>query len=235
VEDVLARNPEILAAAMERDPETFMEAFERTARRAALLRDERFQREEAARRDAELRAPLRPELDPARAYTGPDSAAITIVEYSDFECPYCRRGMATIDELFARYPGQVRLLYKHNASSPAHPHAKLAARYYEAVALQDDALARTFKRRLFDGQETLSARGESYLREQAAAVGADTVRVRRDLESAVVTARLAADSAEVERFGFEATPAYLINGVSVRGAYPLDHFVALIERLPAGR
>jgi protein-disulfide isomerase len=214
---------------MESNPEAFMNAFERAAQRASVIRAERMEREEAERRAAELRTPLTPVLDPARVYEGEPGAPVTIVEYSDFECPYCRRGVATLDEVLDRYAGRVRLLYKHNPNSAAHPHAPLAARYYEAIALQDAARARAFRHALFDGQEELSLRGEAFLREQAVAVGADAGRLRQDLSAAVVAERIAADSAEADAFGFTGTPAYVINGVSIRGAYPLEEFVELIE------
>lgn len=235
LEKLVEKNPEILLTAIEKNPEAFMRAFDRAAQAARAKEEERMLAEEAKRRAAELRNPLQPVVDNTRALEGSSTAPITIVEYSDFECPYCRRGVITMQELMRRYPGQIRLIMKHKVNPAIHPHATTAARYYEAIALQSSEKASAFKARLFERQEELSVRGVAFIREQAKAVGADIARLDRTLNGRAVIERITADSIEAERFAFTGTPAYIVNGVSVRGAYPLDHFVELIELQLAAR
>lgn len=231
LERLIERNPQILLNAIEKNPEAFMRTFERAAQVARSREDERLNKEEMARREAEFIDPLRPILSADRAFEGNERAPITIVEYSDFQCPYCKAGVGTIADVLERYPGQVRVILKHKTNPDIHPFAPVAARYYEAIALQSTSKAVDFKHRVFAAQQQLSVDGERMLRSHAAAAGADMSRIDRDLkESSVIRERIAADSLEAAKFGFEGTPAYVVNGVSIRGAYPLDDFVKLIDR-----
>jgi len=90
---------------------------------------------ERDRRLAELANPKVPDLGSHRPIRGNPDAPITIVEYSDFECPYCGVAYPTIKRLLGRYPGTLRVFYKHNPLD-FHPMADPAARYFEAIALQ---------------------------------------------------------------------------------------------------
>ena len=97
------------------------------------------------RSEAEFKDPKQPVLSLDRVYWGQSDAPITIVEYSDFECPYCARGYRTIKDLMAEYGDSVRLLYKH-LPLEMHEEALPAALYFEAIALQSDDAARRFPR-----------------------------------------------------------------------------------------
>jgi protein-disulfide isomerase len=229
VEKAVAQNPEIVISAMKANPELFMRAFTDVATAVRVAEEKQAAEDERERAELERRHPLAPVIDASRAADGARDARITIVEYADFECPYCRRGSYTLRELQKRYPGQVRIIMKHRTNPALHEHAQIAATFYEAVALQSQAKAIAFRHELFAGQEELSLRGEDFLREKVVAVGADLHRVLRDRASDVVRLRLKADSAEAARFNITGTPVYVVNGMSVRGAYPLQHFVQLIE------
>jgi hypothetical protein len=85
---------------------------------------------------AELENPFKPVLDDSRPMRGPLQAPVTIVEYSDFECPYCGAAYFTLKDILRNYEESVRFVYKHNPLS-MHPMAEPAARYFEAIALQD--------------------------------------------------------------------------------------------------
>lgn len=79
---------------------------------------------------------LAPAIDPDRIVRGNPKAGITIFEYTDFQCPYCRQGARTVDEVMARYEGQVRLIVKHLPLPLLHPMAMSCALYFEAISMQ---------------------------------------------------------------------------------------------------
>jgi protein-disulfide isomerase len=182
---------------------------------------------EQDRRLAELANPKIPDLASHRPIRGHPDAPITIVEYSDFECPYCGVAYPTIKRLLGRYPETIRVFYKHNPLD-FHPMAELAAHYFEAIALQSHEQAWLFHDRVFEEQEQLQA-GEPALQAIVASLNVDQQRFQRDLSSEQVVQQIVKDRKEAQRFGFDGTPAFLINGVSLPGAYPEEDFVEIIH------
>jgi protein-disulfide isomerase len=173
---------------------------------------------------------LRPEVDPTRIVRGSPTAPITVFEYTDFQCPYCAYGARTIEEVLARYEGQVRLIVKHLPLPKLHPMAMACAVYFEALSMQSPALAWGFYDRIFADQAALSG-GEKYLGDLAAQLGADMSRLAKDLMSKTVGNRIAADLKESEAFKFDGVPAFIVNGRPIEGAQPADRFSAVIEAL----
>jgi protein-disulfide isomerase len=182
---------------------------------------------EQDRRLAELANPKIPDLASHRPIRGHPDAPITIVEYSDFECPYCGVAYLTIKQLLGRYPETIRVFYKHNPLD-FHPMAEPAAHYFEAIALQSHEQAWLFHDRVFEEQEQLQA-GEPALQAIVASLNVDQQRFQRDLSSEQVVQQIVKDRKEAQRFGFDGTPAFLINGVSLPGAYPEEDFVEIIH------
>lgn len=224
VESVLREHPQLIVTALERDPVAVADLVDR----AAELRKARA---EEAQWQAQRADPKLPEIAADRPIRGARKAPITIVEYSDFECPYCRAASATLHDVLAGYGESVRLVVKHIPLG-FHAAAEPAARYFEAIALQSEVEAWRFHDRVFEQQRQLS-RGVDALKEIAAGLAIDQARLERDLHGETVTQRLAADRAEAQRFGFDGTPAFLINGVSLIGNHPKRDFDRLIERLLA--
>jgi protein-disulfide isomerase len=111
-----------------------------------------------------------------------------------------------------------------------HPNAMPAALMFEAIALQDAAKAFRFYELMYAEQARLEAEGQSFVAEAARRVGADLPRALRDQHSDAVGARVAADQAEGQAFGFTGTPGFLINGVAIEGAHPLEAFTRIIDR-----
>jgi protein-disulfide isomerase len=187
-----------------------------------------------ARQEAELKKPLSPAIDPARAMRGPADAASTVVVYSDFLCPYCARGAVTLGEFAARHPDSVRILFKHYATDEL---AKQAALIYEALAAQDPKLAFAFHDAAFAAQTDIEQGGEPVLYVLAVKLGANIGQLKRDLKRADLAKRIEDDTAEARAFGFDATPTFVINGVSIRGAAPLDEFEDVLRRVarPGGQ
>ena len=105
-----------------------------------------------------------------------------------------------------------------------------AAQYYEAIRLQDEKKAFAFHDEIFLNQPKLK-NGTAFLDATAKKVGADLAKVKKDLNSPAVKNRIDADLKEAASFGMQGTPGFLLNGVPVRGAYPADYFVTLVDEL----
>ncbi|MBK7474058.1 MAG: ankyrin repeat domain-containing protein [Betaproteobacteria bacterium] len=170
-----------------------------------------------------------PALDPARIIRGNPRAAITIFEYTDFQCPYCGYGAKTLNEVMARYEGQVRMVVKHLPLPLLHPMAMACAQYFEAISLQSPDKAWAFYDRLFEDQRALAG-AEPYLQKVAAGLGVDMGRLQQDLRNPVTQGRIAADLKESERFKFDGVPAFIIDGDAIEGAQPADRFFEVIDK-----
>lgn len=227
VQKALVDNPDILIKAIEANPVGVIEALNKAAQKAQMAQGEKQREAEKKARAEELKNPLKPNMDNSRAQWGKADAPITIVEYSDFECPYCSRGHATIKQLQEKYGDRMRLLFKHLPLG-FHKYAKPAAEYFEAIAMQDGAKAYKFHDLVFENQGRIKE-GDKFLDEMATKAGADLAKVKKDAKSDTVAARLKSDAEEAASFKMEGTPGFIVNGVALRGAFPLDDFVDLIE------
>ena len=158
---------------------------------------------------------------PAR---GPEDAPITIVEFGDFRCPYCRRAAPTLDRVLAQYPTEVRHVFKYfPIVSEDSGRAALAA---EAAHRQG---------RFWDFRNELYALTSRQLRERelqlrAEAIGMDPVQFSADLRSPSAEQHVNQDLAEAHSLGLRGTPAFFINGRALRGAQPFSVFEALIAK-----
>ena len=162
------------------------------------------------RREAELAKPLAPVVDAARVVVGKPDAPVTVVEYSDFLCSYCVRGAKTVDALMAAHPGEIRLVFKHMAGDA---NSQLAALYYEAILLQDRDKAKKFHDLVFAAQEEVAKSKEDALKKLAREAKADMSRLAADIKGKELMDRLNADDKESRQFGFQGTPAYVVNGL----------------------
>ncbi len=222
VEEALRQHPDLILRALEHDPVVLADLVERGV-------EIRKARVEEAQWQAEMANPKVPRVAEDRPIRGARKAPITVVEYSDFECPYCRAVSPTLQDVLATYGDKVRLVYKHNPLS-FHATAEPAARYFEAIALQSEEQAWRFHDLVFQQQRNLS-RGVEALKEMASELEIDQARLERDLQSETVTQRLTADRAEAERFDFDGTPAFVINGVSLIGNHPKRDFDRIIRKM----
>ena len=151
------------------------------------------------------------EIRKDEAIRGPKDAPLTLVEYSDFECPFCSRGYETVVSLLKKYDGKIRFIYKHLPLS-FHEQAMISAKYYEAIRLQDEKKAFAFHDEVFKNQRKLK-NGESFLQATAKQVGADMGKLKKDLNSEAVQRRIDEDTKEAGNFGMQGTPGFLLNGV----------------------
>lgn len=222
VAQYLADHPEAIFVAIEKQPEAFMATAKKAAQEEQRLARER-------QMDAAFANPQQPKIDAGRVVFGNPKAPITIVEYSDFECPYCARVNPTIAKILDEYGEQVRVVYKHLPLN-FHDLAKPAAEYFEAIGLQDPAKAKAFHDTLFNNQQIFTQQGQAYLHQVATELGVDLERLDNDRASTQVAERIDADLAEAQGFGFQGTPGFLINGVPLSGAKPYVEFQAIIDR-----
>jgi protein-disulfide isomerase len=131
--------------------------------------------------------------------------------------------------LMKKYEGKIRFVYKHLPLS-FHPQAMPASQYYEAIRLQNADKAFMFHDEIYKNQRGLQ-NGEKFLKELAKKVGADMNKLAKDIKSDAVNKRIQEDIEEANKFGFQGTPGFLLNGVPVKGAYPTSHFEDLIGKL----
>lgn len=229
LKEVIEKDPSIVFTAIEKDPEKFIEVVNKAAREAQAKGAEKAAQEETGKRDEEFKNPLKPTIDEKRAIWGPSDAPITIVEYSDFQCPYCSRGFQTIQEVKKAYAGKIRFVFKH-LPLDFHPLAMPAAKYFEAIARQSSEKAYKFHDAIFENQGELTSKKEAFLKESAKKVGADMKKLAKDLDDSSLMDRIKADTEEAQKFGISGTPGFVINGVSLKGAYPFPEFKTIIDR-----
>jgi protein-disulfide isomerase len=153
---------------------------------------------------------------------GPASATVTIVAFEDFHCPFCARAQATLEELERRYPDDVRVVFHHRV---VHESAWLPAEAAVAAARQG---------RFWEMHDALFAniggtRDREGVEGAARAAGLDLARFERDLDDPSARAAVAADDALGSQLGVDATPTFFVNGRELRGAQPIDVFVARVE------
>lgn len=171
-------------------------------------------------------APWKPGIPDDGHARGPADAPVTIVMYMEAQCPYCVRASGTMQQLEERYGGKVRFLYEHMPLA-FHDQARNAAIAMEAAAEQG---------RFWEYHDALYARAgelrsnEALLDEIAQQVGLDATRFQRDRGEPAVAARVDADIAQAGVLGVTGTPAFFVNGYSMRGAQPIERFAALIDR-----
>ena len=109
-----------------------------------------------------------------------------------------------------------------------------AAKYFEAVARQTPEKAYKYHDYVFENQDKLNAGGEKFLQEAAKKAGADMNKIKKDVASDDIMKNINADKAEANKFEFFGTPGFLVNGVSIKGAYPAAEFEKIIDRLGKG-
>lgn len=158
---------------------------------------------------------------------GSPSAPVTLVEFTDFECPFCSRVVPTLAQLKQKYgPKQLRIVFKHNPL-PFHKNARPAAEAAVVVYQQggDKAFWR-FHDRLFENQKSLTPEN---LERWAVEVGVLPAEFRSGLERGTASVKVSKDMALAAKVGAAGTPAFRINGVTVSGAQPFDKFVEVID------
>lgn len=226
---MMKENPEIITEAIKANPAKFIDALNEAVRSAQEGDAKKREEEEKRALEDSFNNPIMASITEKDAIRGPKDAPLTLVEYSDFECPFCARGFNTVMELMEKYKGKIRFVYKHLPLS-FHPNAMPASAYFEAIRFQSEEKAWEFHDRIYKDQRKLQ-NGESFLKTLAKELKVDMKKLEKDVKSEAVQQKIDADMAEAAKYGFQGTPGFLLNGVPVKGAYPTSHFENLVEEL----
>jgi protein-disulfide isomerase len=158
-------------------------------------------------------------------FQGPADAAVTLVEYGDYECPFCGAAYPIIKEVQARTGEVLRFVFRNFPITTSHPHAERAAEAAEAAAAQ----GRFWEMHdlLYENQKRLR---DQDLRAYAERLGLDVEPFDRDLAEHVHVARIHEDFMSGVRSGVNGTPTFYVNGVRHDDSYDVDTLVAAVER-----
>jgi len=154
---------------------------------------------------------------------GAKNAPITIVAFSDFECPFCGRVLPTLKQIEDEYKGKVRVAFK-NQPLPFHANAKPAAA--AALAANEQGKFWEYHDKLFQNQRALD---RASLEKYAQELGLNMNQFKAALDSGKFDAQVTADMNEATRVGVNGTPTFFINGRSVVGAQPFEAFKRVID------
>jgi protein-disulfide isomerase len=158
-------------------------------------------------------APARQELETTRLVRGPADAAVTIMAFSDYQCPYCVRAEPVLAEVLERYPDQVRLVHRHFPLDNIHPFARSAAE--ASMCAEEQGKFWEYHDGIFARQGKLE--DDSFV-EIGSAVGLDAGAFERCLEERRYKDFVEADFAAGQEAGVTGTPSFFLNGIKLTGA-----------------
>ena len=160
---------------------------------------------------------------------GPADAPITLVEFADFQCPYCRQWeQETYKPLLAAYPGKIRFVYRDFPLTSIHPNAMPAAE--AAQCANEQGKFWPFHDKLFSS-ENLS---DEVYKQYAQDLGLDMTKFNDCLTSHKYAQTIQADSDFASNLGINSTPTFFVNGLAIIGAQPLGSFTSVIDKELAG-
>jgi protein-disulfide isomerase len=155
---------------------------------------------------------------------GPANAPVTIVEFTDFECPFCARAEEHVSAISAEYGSRVRIVYK-SLPLPMHDHARTAAKAALAAGLQGKFWQ--YHDALFTHQSALD---RASLDGYAKTLGLDVARFDKDIDGPALEAAIAVDEGDAKSLDAGGTPTFFVNGRRIVGAQPIEVFKAAVEK-----
>ena len=210
--------PKQLANVIEKDTEVFFEAVKNSFKDAEKRQVEKKRESAQKAMEEQFKNPLEIKTK-GRVTFGDSKAPVTIVEFSDFQCPYCSKAAENMSALRKKYDGKVSLVYKHFPLS-FHPFAKPAAEYFEAVALISHDKAREFHDEIFynfDDYARLNNEKEinTGIKNILKKIGLNMSKVEANLKKAKKVVQ--ADMDEASKLGVGGTPSFFVNGIDAKG------------------
>ena len=220
--------PKQLASVIKKEPETFFKALEETHKQAQKIKAEKDRESAKQALEEQFKNPLKIETE-GRVTFGNATAPITVVEFSDFQCPYCARAAKRMEALREKYEGKVKVVYK-NFPLSFHAFAKPAAEYFEAVALISHDKAREFHDEIFYNFEDYARLNSETdinkaIQKIIKKIGLKKKEVEENLKTAKKTVQ--ADLEEAKRLEVGGTPSFFVNGIDAKG-FPME---MIIDRL----
>lgn len=204
--DIIKKNPQIIKEALEKY-ETEL---------AKKKEEEEFNKLLADKVDVEIGD------SPVWGYK---KAQYTIIGFSDFQCPFCKRGDDTIKELIKKHEKKIKYVFKHYPLS-FHPEAAPASKAAWAAGKQDKFYE--YHDQLFVNQAKL---GEELYVQIAKDLDLNLEKFNKDRASEDAQKQIDADMKAAQAIGVQGTPGFILNGVKILGAYPVDHFEKVITNL----
>ncbi len=231
VTPALAAGPD--AAAFEKSMEEYLSkdanlekvgtALEKYFRKQREVAEQAEAKAEVNRMEDQFKNPVKIDLGEA-PIKGKKDAKVTIVEFSDFQCPFCQRGASLMEEVLKAYPNDVKIAFKHYPL-PFHQDAKPASRAAYAAGKQGKFWE--MHDLLFANQQELKR--ESFIK-WAGDLGLNVEKFTADFDSEASSKLVDADVKVGMDNGVRGTPAFFVNGVMLSGARPLDQFKGIIDR-----
>ncbi|MDX2239945.1 MAG: thioredoxin domain-containing protein [Leptolyngbyaceae cyanobacterium bins.302] len=157
---------------------------------------------------------------------GAKNGKVVLVEFSDFQCPYCARANTTLKQFMEKHGSSVTLVYKHLPLTSIHPEALPAAK--AAWAAKQQGKFWEFHDALFNNQKQL---GETLYQETAKSLGLDVQKFDRDRASQAANTEIQQDLAMAEALGIDGTPFFLMNGETLAGAVSLAELEAALAKV----
>ncbi len=161
---------------------------------------------------------------------GPANAPITLVEFADFQCPFCRQWeQQTYKPLLDAYPGKIRIVYRDFPLTQIHPNAMPAA--LAAQCANDQGKFWDFHDKLFSSENL----GDDVYKQYAQDLGLDMTKFNECVQTQQHVKDIQADMDFATRLGISSTPTFFINGLAIVGAEPLSAFTSVIDKELAGQ
>ncbi len=164
------------------------------------------------------------------SYTkGNPNAPVTVVEFSDFQCPYCGRGATTLDQLIEKYPQDVRIVFKHN---PLAFHKEAPAASIATMAAGEQGKFWEMHDLLFKEQKQMKANAadmKGWTSGLAKQLGLDVQKFQKDFDNPAFAKQIETDMKLGAELGVRGTPHFFINGQRVSGAQPLNKFEEIVK------
>lgn len=163
-------------------------------------------------------------------FTGAPEAKVTIIEYSDFQCPYCSSAHVTVKNLLKDYEGKIKLAYKHLPLTNIHDWANDAAQASICVHKQNPETFWKLSDYFFTNQKSITkATFDAKLQEFSSQNAVNAEELKKCMADPATQQKVAADAAEANSLGLSSTPSFLVNGRTVVGAIPADQFKQIID------
>jgi protein-disulfide isomerase len=172
-----------------------------------------------------MRAKLSLPVGPRDHIRGPASEPVTLVEYGDYECPYCGAAYQIVKEIQEAMGENLRFVFRNFPLTQIHPHAERAAEAAEAAGAQDHFWE--MHDLLFENQRTLD---NAHLLRFALVIGLDVERFTRELENGVHQAKVREDLLSGARSGVNGTPSFFINDIRHDGSWEFEPLLLALER-----
>ena len=204
--DIIKKNPQVIREALEK--------YEKEA--AEKQKEDEFKKLLEDKVEVEIgESPVK----------GDKKAEYTIVTFSDFQCPFCKRGDDTIKELQKKYDKRVKYVFKHFPLG-FHPQAAPASKAAWAAGKQGKFFE--YHDKLFENQAKL---GDELYVQIAKDLGLNLDKFNKDRASDEAEKQIKADMEVGQKAGIQGTPGFILNGVKIFGAYPVDYFEKIISSL----